>query len=74
MMRHDNIRQRKRQPPGYDANAVAPSQDLIRQRVAEGGSTFVTVAEKILPILSTDQRKFGADRLRSLANTGVVLP
>ena len=58
----------------FDANAVAPTQDIIRQRVATGGSKLVSVAEKILPLLSADQRKFGADRLRSLATTGVALP
>lgn len=58
----------------FDANAVAPSQDIVRQRVSTMGTKVVAVAEKILPILSADQRKFGADRLRTFANTGVPLP
>ena len=58
----------------FDANAIAPSQEVIRQRVADGSSKLVTIAEKILPLLSPDQRKYGADKLRSLANNGFGMP
>lgn len=52
-----------------DLDRVAPAQD--RKAIANGGVDQVTkMAEKILPILTPEQRKIAADKLREMANGG----
>lgn len=51
----------------FDANAVAPSNEAIRARVASGEARFIGAAQKIVPILTPEQRKIAADKLRTMA-------
>ena len=45
--------------------------ETLRARAA---SRFVGIAEKVLPILTPDQRKLAADKLRGMANSGADVP
>jgi Spy/CpxP family protein refolding chaperone len=58
----------------FDANAATPAPDKIRERAAAGTSRAIGVAEKVLPILTPEQRKIAADKLRAMANSGADLP
>ena len=58
----------------FDANAAAPAPEKIRERAANGTSHALGVAEKILPILTPEQRKIAADKLRAMASSGAELP
>ncbi|MFO0734968.1 MAG: Spy/CpxP family protein refolding chaperone [Labilithrix sp.] len=52
-----------------DLDKVAPPQDL--KAMANGGVEHVAkIAEKVLPILTPEQRKIAADKLREMANGG----
>jgi Spy/CpxP family protein refolding chaperone len=52
-----------------DLDKVAPPMDL--KKMATGGTENVTnIAGKILPILTPEQRKIAADKLREMANKG----
>jgi Spy/CpxP family protein refolding chaperone len=46
----------------------------VKKATAEGTTRFVGATEKILPILTPEQRKIAADKLRERANTGGDLP
>ncbi len=58
----------------FDANAATPAPDKIRERAAAGTTRAIGVAEKVLPILTPEQRKIAADKLRAMANSGAELP
>jgi Spy/CpxP family protein refolding chaperone len=50
----------------FDADAVAPPVDKARA----GSGHFIEMAEKIVPILTPEQRKIAADKIREMANKG----
>jgi len=58
----------------FDANAAAPPPETLRARAAIGSGRFVGLAEKVLPILTPDQRKIAAEKLRAMANAGIDVP
>lgn len=58
----------------FDPNAVAPKMQGARERIAEGSSKMIDVAEKVLPILTPEQRKIAADKLRAMADAGEMGP
>ncbi len=58
----------------FDASAAAPSPDKIRAQVAAGQGRAVTMAETILPLLTPEQRKIAADKLRAMAKDGAEMP
>ena len=45
----------------FDATAVAPPPEKVRERATAGTTRFLGVAEKVLPILTPDQRKIAAE-------------
>jgi len=53
----------------FDANAVGPHADA-KQHVAEGTTRMLGLAEKILPILTPEQRKIAADKIRTMSANG----
>jgi Spy/CpxP family protein refolding chaperone len=57
-----------------DANAAAPPPDQLRARAAIGSSRIIGIAEKVLPILTPEQRKLAAEKLRTIANSGAEIP
>ena len=58
----------------FDASSAAPPPETLRARAATGSSRFIGIAEKVLPILTPDQRKIAADKLRGMANSGADVP
>lgn len=54
----------------FDADGIAPPIDKAKA----GSGHFLDVAEKILPILTPEQRKIAADKIREIANKGGELP
>jgi Spy/CpxP family protein refolding chaperone len=58
----------------FDVAAASPPADKVRANAAEGTSHIVSVAEKVLPILTPEQRKIAADKLRTMASAGGDLP
>lgn len=58
----------------FDANVATPAPEKLRERAAIGTSRALGVAEKILPILTPDQRKIAAEKLRTMASSGAELP
>jgi Spy/CpxP family protein refolding chaperone len=58
----------------FDASAAAPPPEQVRARAAAGTTRFVGLAEKVLPILTPEQRKLAADKLRTMAAAGADLP
>jgi Spy/CpxP family protein refolding chaperone len=58
----------------FDANVATPAPEKMRERAATGTSRALGVAEKILPILTPEQRKLAADKLRTMAGSGAELP
>lgn len=54
----------------FDAQAVAPPTDKLREMATQGSERFVTMAEKIVPILTPEQRKIAADKIRERAASG----
>jgi len=58
----------------FDANVATPAPEKMRERAAIGTSRALGVAEKILPILTPEQRKLAADKLRTMATSGAELP
>jgi Spy/CpxP family protein refolding chaperone len=55
----------------FDANAMAgPHGGDVKERAAEGTTRMLTLAEKILPILTPEQRKIAADKLRAMSANG----
>jgi Spy/CpxP family protein refolding chaperone len=58
----------------FDASVATPAPEKLRERAAIGTSRALGVAEKILPILTPDQRKLAAEKLRTMAGSGAELP
>jgi Spy/CpxP family protein refolding chaperone len=58
----------------FDANEATPAPEKLRARAAIGTSRALGVAEKVLPILTPEQRKLAAEKLRSMANAGAEMP
>lgn len=58
----------------FDAGVATPAPEKLRERAAIGTSRALGVAEKILPILTPDQRKLAAEKLRTMAGSGAELP
>jgi Spy/CpxP family protein refolding chaperone len=58
----------------FDPNAAAPSADQVRVRASAGSTRMVGVVEKVLPILTPEQRKIAAEKVRGMANAGVEMP
>jgi Spy/CpxP family protein refolding chaperone len=58
----------------FDASAAAPSPETLRAQAAIGTSRTIGLAEKVLPILTPDQRKIAAEKLRGMANAGIEVP
>lgn len=58
----------------FDATAAQPPPEKLKERVAEGSGRFASMAEKILPILTPEQRKIAAEKVRTMANSGRELP
>jgi Spy/CpxP family protein refolding chaperone len=53
----------------YDPTAGGPHGD-VKERAAQGTTHMVGLAEKILPILTPEQRKIAADKLRAMSANG----
>jgi len=58
----------------FDADALAPPPEKMREMAARGSEHFVGLAEKIVPILTPEQRKIAADKVRAMANAGQEMP
>jgi len=58
----------------FDATAAAPPAEKLRERAATGTGRMLGVVEKVLPILTPEQRKLAADKLRTMANAGAEMP
>jgi len=57
----------------FDANVDAPNVDT--KAMAEKGTTrMIGFAEKVLPILTPEQRKLAADKIRTMAEKGEMGP
>jgi len=52
-----------------DLEKASPPVDL-KEKATKGTTHFVGIAEKILPILTPEQRKIAADKLRGFAESG----
>ncbi len=53
----------------FDPNAIGPQGDM-KEKAAEGTTKILGVAEKLLPILTPEQRKIAADKLRAMSASG----
>lgn len=53
----------------FDPTALGPKGDL-KEKAAAHTTKIVGVAEKVLPILTSEQRKIAADKLRTMAQSG----
>lgn len=58
----------------FDPSSVGPAPEQLRARAAVGTGRVLGIAEKVIPILTADQRKIAAAKLRQMANAGVDLP
>lgn len=58
----------------FDATAAQPAPEKLKERVAERSGRFASMAEKILPILTLEQRRIAAEKVRTMANSGRELP
>lgn len=72
---HDRMSQGKKSLDSFrtdklDVEGIAPPIDKTKA----GSGHFLDVAEKILPILTPEQRKIAADKIRDIANKGGELP
>ena len=53
----------------FDATAAGPHGD-VKEHAARGTTRMLGLAEKILPILTPEQRKIAADKLRAMSANG----
>lgn len=53
----------------FDATAAGPHGD-VKEHAAKGTTRMLGLAEKILPILTPEQRKIAADKLRAMSANG----
>jgi len=58
----------------FDATAAGPSPEKLKEMAAHGTERMVGMAEKILPILTPEQRKIAAEKIRERANGGLDMP
>ena len=58
----------------FDPATAAPPPSSLRERAAAGSGRMIGIAEKVLPILTLEQRKLAADKLRTIANAGADMP
>jgi Spy/CpxP family protein refolding chaperone len=58
----------------FDATGATPAAEQVRARATEGTTRMLGVAEKVLPILTPEQRKIAADKLRGMASSGAEMP
>ncbi|HSO40379.1 MAG TPA: hypothetical protein VLT33_47965 [Labilithrix sp.] len=58
----------------FDPKTAAPSPEALRARAAIGSSRFIGLAEKVVPILTPDQRKVAAEKVRGMAASGADVP
>lgn len=58
----------------FDPAAAAPSADKIRAQASEGSSRVIGIAQTVLPILTPEQRKIAADKVRTMATSGAEMP
>jgi Spy/CpxP family protein refolding chaperone len=58
----------------FDPNAAAPPPDKLRAQAAAGTTRILGIAETVLPILTPEQRKIAADKVRAMANSGADMP
>ncbi len=58
----------------FDPAAAAPAPEKFRERATAGSGRMIGIAEKVLPILTPEQRKLAADKLRTMANAGADMP
>jgi Spy/CpxP family protein refolding chaperone len=58
----------------FDPNAAAPSADKLRAQVSEGSTRMLGMAETVLPILTPEQRKVAAEKVRTMATAGAEMP
>lgn len=58
----------------FDPAAAAPSPDKIRAQATEGSTRIVGIAQTVLPILTPEQRKIAADKIRAMASSGADMP
>ena len=58
----------------FDANAAAPSPHKVRVQATAGSSRIIGMAETVLPILTPEQRRIVADKIRQMAASGADMP
>jgi protein CpxP len=58
----------------FDANSAVPAAEQVRARASEGTTRMLGFAEKVLPILTPEQRKIAAEKLRRMADAGAEMP
>jgi Spy/CpxP family protein refolding chaperone len=58
----------------FDPSAATPATEQLRTRVTAGTGRMVGIVEKVVPILTPEQRKIAADKLRGMANAGAEMP
>jgi Spy/CpxP family protein refolding chaperone len=56
----------------FDPKAGAPAD--LHAKIEQGTTRAVSFAEKVLPILTPEQRKIAADKIRAMANKGEMGP
>lgn len=56
----------------FDADKVLPAPP--KEKIAAGQTRMLDMAEKILPILTPEQRKIAADKIRAMAEKGELPP
>jgi len=57
-----------------DASSAAPNPEAMRARATERSTHMIGIPEKVLPILTPEQRKIAAAKLRIMANSGADVP
>lgn len=58
----------------FDPNVAAPSAEKIRAQASAGSTRILGIAETVLPILTPEQRKVAADKVRAMASSGADMP
>jgi Spy/CpxP family protein refolding chaperone len=58
----------------FDPKAVTPPPETLRAQAAIGSGRFIGLAEKVVPILTPEQRKIAAEKVRAMASSGADVP
>lgn len=58
----------------FDPSVAAPPPDRLRARASEGSTRMLGFAEAVLPILTPEQRRIAADKVRTMASSGAPMP